>query len=133
MDGIAILGLAVVVIIGIVVAVNVILLRRDLRGKENKAPWEPPLQAQIERTQMMGESLRDLSECMKDQASRERDKDLAVYAAARRKSQPINNPVVGSTQGDERVHQTNPRAEKILIPEGLSEEERAVLKDFFNL
>ena len=101
-------------------------------SKTPQAPWEPPLQAQIDKTQMLGEDLREFSEQMRERLSRENDKELAEYAKARRRHQAIPNPLP-TLVDDGKVHQTNPKAEKILIPENLSETERAILKDFFNL
>jgi hypothetical protein len=46
--------------------------------------------------------------------------------------QPINNPLA-MYEDDGRLHDTKNKTAQFLVPENLSEEERAVLKDFYNL
>jgi len=79
----------------------------------------------------MGE-VRELVKELRERERRERDAELAAYAEEKRKKQPLLNPVI-TMVSDERVHQTNLKAEKILIPENLTEEERQILRDFYNL
>jgi hypothetical protein len=93
----------------------------------------PPLvQSQGEEKSEIGRELREFTEQLREREARERDKELAMYAALRRRKQPVLNPVM--SQGNEdRIHSTNPKAEKILIPEHLSEEEKETLRQFYNL
>lgn len=86
----------------------------------------------VERNET-NESLREMVGRMRDRDQLERDRELSQYAIKQQKHQMVLNPLAGLSDGDERIHQTNMKAEKILIPENLSAEERAVLKDFFNL
>lgn len=72
-------------------------------------PWPQPLNAQIERTQMMGETL-------KKDASKMR----------------INDPLPMRSD-DGRLHDRKHKKAQFYIPENLTEEEKATLKEFYNL
>lgn len=77
--------------------------------------------------------IRAILEKMQDREQAEQDRELSAYAEKQKKHQAVLNPLAGLGDGDERIHQTNMKAEKILIPENLSPEERQVIKDFFDL
>lgn len=122
------------IVVGLAILAVLLSMHKSIKKREESRDkvWSPPLQARIEQTQMMGRELTELGQIMREKAQRENDKELAEYAASHKRQQPINDPFP-TAHGDDRVHQTNPKAEKILIPEGLSEEEKAALKEFYNL
>ena len=123
--------ISVVVVIGML-AWSMFKHIKKILKTPTESVWPAPLQAQLEKTQMMGNELKEMNERMRERYSQEKDAELAAYAQMRRNKQMIPNPLP-TMMGDDRIHQTNPKAEKILIPEGLSEEERAVVKEFFDL
>jgi len=121
------------VVIIILLLVAVLLLAKIAFKKP--AELSPDTKARFEaglREERVLPSLNELVEQMREKESRERDEALAVYAEKKRKKMPFINPVLGPSSED-RIHTTNPKAEKILIPENLSEEEKQTLRDFFNL
>lgn len=120
------------ILLAAICLVLVIIAIKLPRKEEPKRLWSEETEGQMIKTRELGKNLKELVEQMREKESRERDTELAAYAAKKRKQQPLTNPIVCPVP-EERVHQTNPKAEKILIPENLSEEERALVKDFFNL
>jgi len=85
---------------------------------------------------------RDLTEETRERFNavlrRESDEFLDEQYVEHRSPQPpyqpkITNPILGWTGGDDRIHTKNPKGADILIPEHLSEEDKQLLKDFYNL
>ena len=85
---------------------------------------------------------RDLTEETRERFTsalrRESDEFLDEQYVEHRSPQPpyqpkITNPILGWTGGDDRIYTKNPKGADILIPEHLSEEDKQILKDFYNL
>ena len=119
------MNIVIAILMGLIVVLLVVISFALL-----KVPAKPE---RVERDNGVGESLRERVERMRDRDQAEKDSELVRYAEKQRKHQAVLNPLAGLGDGDERIHQTNMKAEKILIPENLSPEERQVLKDFFDL
>ena len=129
MNVLIIILMGLIVVLLVVIAIAILKIPPVPKG----SPFSPELHEQIEETRGMGKSLREMAERMRDRDQTEQDRELVAYAEKKKKHQAVLNPLAGLSDGDERIHQTNPKAEKILIPENLSAEERQVLKDFFDL
>jgi type II secretory pathway component PulM len=117
------MNVLIIILMGLIVVLLVVITFTLLR-----IPGE-----RVERDNEVGESLREMVERMEDREQTERNLRTAASDEKQRKHQMVLNPLAGLSDGDERIHQTNMKAEKILIPENLSAEERQVLKEFFDL
>ncbi len=125
------MNVLIVIFLAVICLILTVIASKLPRKEEPKRLCSEETEGQMIKTRELENNLKELVGQMREK-SRERDAELAAYAAKKRKQQPLANPIVCPVPED-RVHQTNSKAEKILIPENLSEEERAVLKDFFNL
>jgi hypothetical protein len=78
------------------------------------------------------EVLSVLAEEAKERRTKRKEQELADYAKAKQQVKPTPVFPTNST-GEEKVSTKNLSAEKILIPEGLNELEKQILRDFFDL
>jgi len=118
------MNILIAILMGLIVVLLVVISFALL-----KPPTKP-----VERREDNGQSdMRKILEKMQYREEAERDRELAMYAEKRQKHQAVLNPLAGLGDGDERIHQTNMKAERILIPENLSAEEQQAVREFFDL
>ncbi len=79
------------------------------RESNLNTPWPAPLNAQIERTQMMGEELKKSAGKL-----------------------PINDPLP-TGYSDNKLRDTKHQKAQFYIPENLSENEKQILRDFYGM
>jgi len=103
-------------------------LRKDLQPR--KETWREKSWREFAESKK-DKQIEEMNEMMKERERRERDAELATYAEAKRMHQPILNPLPGQER-EERIRTKNKKA-NILIPEHLSEAEKQIVKEFYDL
>ena len=113
--------------------INLIEIKKLLLLKEESPLHSEKIQPSSNTGEQIGKELLELNERLRERDRRESDEELAEYANSRRQKTPVTNPILGWTGGDDRIHTKNPAGVNLLIPEHLSEQDKEILRQFYDL